>query len=104
MSDELEKREKNKKAEQKEEKQKQEPHNENRRERRKRIRKQRKGRIRLIPIWLRLIIIIFLAAASLVAGLVVGYGIIGDGHPADALKVETWQHIVNIVTEGTEKN
>ncbi|WP_249313075.1 DNA-directed RNA polymerase subunit beta [Lederbergia citrea] len=56
-------------------------------------------RIRLIPIWLRLFLIVILVAASLVAGLMVGYGVIGDGNPKDALKKTTWTHIIDLVVE-----
>ncbi|MDY0394203.1 DNA-directed RNA polymerase subunit beta [Virgibacillus halophilus] len=38
-----------------------------------------------------------LAAAALVIGLMIGYGVIGNGNPFDALHKETWQHIVDIV-------
>ena len=55
-----------------------------------------KARVRIFPVWLRIIIVLILAV---VAGLMIGYGIIGDGAPADALKVETWQHIIDIVTK-----
>lgn len=65
----------------------------------KQKKRRRKKRIRLIPIWLRLILVAIFAAASLVAGLVVGYGIVGDGEPGDVLNKETWQHIVDIVTK-----
>ena len=58
-----------------------------------------KMRVRIFPVWLRIIIVLILAVAALVAGLMIGYGIIGDGAPADALKVETWQHIIDIVTK-----
>lgn len=58
---------------------------------------KRRIRIRLIPIWLRLIIIIFAMAISIVLGAMVGYGVLGDGKPLDALKPSTWQHIVDLV-------
>ena len=61
--------------------------------------KQGKARVRIFPVWLRIIIVLILAVAALVAGLMIGYGIIGEGTPADALKVETWQHIIDIVTK-----
>lgn len=82
---------------------------------REEVRKQRKGelsqekkttekgqriRLRLIPIWVRLIMIAVLIALSAVAGVLVGYGVIGDGKPEDAFKKSTWQHIVDLV----EKN
>lgn len=63
--------------------------------------RKKKPRIRLIPIWLRLIIFAVLTALSLAAGAMVGYGVIGDGEPMDALKIETWKHIYDIIFEGT---
>ncbi|MFD1780283.1 DNA-directed RNA polymerase subunit beta [Fredinandcohnia salidurans] len=62
-----------------------------------------KIRIRLIPIWVRLLLVVVLFAASILIGVVVGYGFIGDGKPSDALKKETWQHIVDIVNKDAEK-
>ncbi|WP_102348282.1 DNA-directed RNA polymerase subunit beta [Bacillus sp. Marseille-P3661] len=59
--------------------------------------RKRRGQIRLIPIWLRLLIITVLVCLSILAGLMVGYGVIGDGKAADALKVSTWQHLVDLV-------
>ncbi|TDL32898.1 DNA-directed RNA polymerase subunit beta [Jeotgalibacillus sp. S-D1] len=58
--------------------------------------------VRLFPILLRVIIVLALAAGSLTIGLMVGYGIIGDGKPQDALKKETWTHIIDIVKQDTE--
>lgn len=57
----------------------------------------RKARRRIFPIWLRLIVISLLCVVALVGGLMVGYGILGDGAAKDALKWETWQHIIDIV-------
>lgn len=62
-----------------------------------------KIRIRLIPIWVRLLLVVVLFAASILIGVVVGYGFIGDGKPSDALKKETWQHIVDIVNKDAEE-
>jgi len=58
--------------------------------------------VRLFPILIRLVIVIALALGSLIIGLMVGYGVIGDGNPQDALKKETWTHIIDIVTQDTE--
>ncbi|WP_100405694.1 DNA-directed RNA polymerase subunit beta [Bacillus solitudinis] len=63
----------------------------------KRKRGSKKLRIRLIPIWLRLIIVIVLVGGSLLLGLMLGYGILGGGTPADALKPETWYHILDLM-------
>ncbi|WP_409252229.1 DNA-directed RNA polymerase subunit beta [Bacillus sp. SCS-153A] len=54
-------------------------------------------RIRLLPIWLRILLFVILLAGSLIGGAMVGYGIIGDGKPMDVLEKSTWQHIVDIV-------
>ncbi|HLU20939.1 MAG TPA: DNA-directed RNA polymerase subunit beta [Bacillaceae bacterium] len=59
--------------------------------------KNKRVRVRLIPIWLRIVLLLIFLAASLAAGLMVGYGVIGDGNPTDALKKETWTHIIDLV-------
>src|SRR5690625_2374527 len=63
----------------------------------RKLRRKRKKKLktRKFPIWLRIIVVLILFAASLVLGLMVGYGVIGDGNPADALEKQTWQHIVD---------
>jgi len=71
-------------------------------EEKKKQKRKRRGRVRLIPIWLRLIIVAGLLALSVVGGLMFGYGVIGSGTPADALEKETWQHILDILN-GIEK-
>ncbi len=58
-------------------------------------------RERLVPIWLRLIIIILLFGLCLAGGLAVGYGVVGDGDMMDVFKKDTWQHIVDIVKKDT---
>ncbi|MFP3917913.1 DNA-directed RNA polymerase subunit beta [Lysinibacillus telephonicus] len=52
---------------------------------------------RLFPIWLRLVFILLLLFIAACAGLMIGYGVIGDGEPLDALKWKTWRHILDIV-------
>ncbi len=63
-----------------------------------RVRKQRL-RIRLIPIWFRIIMVLALMIAFTCAGTMVGYGVIGNGKPLDVFKQSTWQHIVDIVVK-----
>ncbi|TGB01638.1 DNA-directed RNA polymerase subunit beta [Halobacillus salinus] len=65
----------------------------------KREKKSKKGRRRILPIWVRIIIVLLLSVVALVLGAMVGYGIIGDGKPTDALDWDTWQHIFDIVTK-----
>jgi anti-sigma factor RsiW len=64
-------------------------------------RRRRFQRTRLIPIWLRLIIVAVLMGISLAAGAMIGYGVIGDGNPFDVFQPSTWQHIIDIVEKDT---
>lgn len=57
----------------------------------------RRPRRRLIPIWLRLVIVLCLITISTLAGAMVGYGVIGEGNAWDALKPATWQHMIDLV-------
>ncbi|WP_061808926.1 DNA-directed RNA polymerase subunit beta [Rossellomorea vietnamensis] len=56
-------------------------------------------RVRMLPIWLRILLFILLLAGSLVLGAVIGFAGIGNGNAADVFKVETWQHIIDIVVK-----
>jgi hypothetical protein len=58
---------------------------------------EKKPRLRLIPIWLRILISIVLIGGCLILGLMFGYGVIGGGNPAEALKPDTWYHILDII-------
>lgn len=53
--------------------------------------------IRLIPIWLRVVIVLILVVVATVVGAMVGYSVIGEGKAMDVLKIETWQHIFDIM-------
>lgn len=63
--------------------------------------KKKRLRIRLIPIWLRVIIVAVLIVFFFFIGAMIGYGVIGDGNPFDVFKKSTWTHIEQIVNEGT---
>lgn len=52
--------------------------------------------IRMFPIWLRILLVTALFAGAAAAGLMVGYGVLGDGEPKDALKWKPYQHILEI--------
>ena len=52
--------------------------------------------IRMFPIWLRILLMILFLAGAAMVGLIIGYGVLGDGEPKDALKWETYQHIIDI--------
>ncbi|MGN7385573.1 DNA-directed RNA polymerase subunit beta [Sporosarcina sp. SAFN-015] len=53
--------------------------------------------IRLLPIWLRILLVLLLVAGAAVLGAMIGYGYVGDGEPSDVLKKETWTHILDII-------
>lgn len=54
-------------------------------------------RIRLIPIWLRILLLVIFTGVFMVAGAAVGYGVLGSGDPGDVLKASTWTHIIDLV-------
>ncbi len=60
--------------------------------------KTRWVQIRLFPIWLRIVIVLLLVVIAAALGAMIGYGVIGDGNAKDALKWETWQHIIDIMS------
>jgi lipopolysaccharide/colanic/teichoic acid biosynthesis glycosyltransferase len=54
-------------------------------------------RVRILPIWLRIVIVLLLLVIVIVIGVIFGYSVLGDGDASDALKWETWQHIIDII-------
>ncbi|WP_338471011.1 DNA-directed RNA polymerase subunit beta [Niallia sp. XMNu-256] len=59
--------------------------------------KQDKIRLRLIPIWLRVLIVFVLILFSIMAGAAVGYGVLGDGNALDVFNRSTWTHLLDLV-------
>ena len=53
--------------------------------------------IRIIPIWLRLIIVLVLAITAMLVGYNIGYSVIGDGSSDDTFSLSTWRHILDII-------
>ena len=53
--------------------------------------------VRLFPIWLRLLLLLVLLIVAAMVGAMVGFSVIGDGTAGDVFKVETWQHIFDIM-------
>jgi polyferredoxin len=72
---------------------------EKREARREKREKKKKIRIRLFPIWLRILIVLFLIVVCFFVGAMIGYGVIGDGNPFDVFKKSTWTHIYDIVNK-----
>lgn len=59
--------------------------------------KPKRIRIRLIPIWLRIILVILAVCFAAIFGSIVGYSIMGDGKPSEIFELETWSHIKELV-------
>ena len=60
-------------------------------------RRNRRIRVRMIPIWLRIIIVAVLIFISGLAGAAFGYGVMGGGNAKDIFQKSTWTHIVDLV-------
>ena len=58
-----------------------------------------KIRIRLVPIWLRIVAIIALVMLAFIIGSMIGYGVLGDGNPTDVLQKSTWTSITDLVNK-----
>jgi len=56
-------------------------------------------RTRMIPIWLRLVLLVVFMVLSLFAGASVGYGLLGGGEVAEVFKESTWTHILDLVNK-----
>lgn len=61
------------------------------------LEKIKRPRMRVIPIWIRIILVAAFFCVAVVAGAMFGYGILGDGAPMDVLKKDTWEHIFDLV-------
>lgn len=53
--------------------------------------------IRLIPIWLRIVIVLILVVVTAALGAMFGFSVIGEGNAMDIFKREAWQHIFDIM-------
>lgn len=73
------------------------------REKEREKKKRRKGRIRLIPVWVKVIVFAALLTGSLIAGAMFGYGFVGEGQePRDVLDREFWYRIYDFIYIDTE--
>ncbi|AZV62092.1 DNA-directed RNA polymerase subunit beta [Peribacillus frigoritolerans] len=59
----------------------------------------RRIKVRLLPIWLRLLIVIGLIFIAVLSGALLGYSVIGGGHAMDVFQKSTWTHIFDIVNK-----
>lgn len=68
-------------------------------ERRKQIQHEKRKKARRSPVGLRMLMLLAAVVVCVLAGMVVGYGVIGNGNVADALKESTWTHIHDLVVK-----
>ncbi|KAA0955634.1 DNA-directed RNA polymerase subunit beta [Sporosarcina sp. ANT_H38] len=61
------------------------------------LKKQFWVQIRILPIWLRVVLVLLLLTGAAMFGALVGYSSIGDGESGDVFKKETWTHILDII-------
>ncbi|WP_153720864.1 DNA-directed RNA polymerase subunit beta [Sporosarcina cascadiensis] len=54
-------------------------------------------RIRMFPIWLRLLILLALMVLAALLGAIIGFSVVGDGSAGDVFQKDTWQHIFDIM-------
>lgn len=59
--------------------------------------KKEKAHKKRIPWWAMILLWIIIGCIALILGAVAGYGFLGDGEPLDALKYETWKHVIDLV-------
>ncbi|WP_019153925.1 DNA-directed RNA polymerase subunit beta [Robertmurraya massiliosenegalensis] len=59
--------------------------------------KRKRIRIRLIPLWLRILLIALLLVASVILGAMFGYSVIGNGEAKDVFEKSTWTHILDLI-------
>nr|WP_282958538.1 DNA-directed RNA polymerase subunit beta [Metabacillus idriensis] len=46
---------------------------------------------------------LFFMAIAAICGAMIGYGVLGDGKPADVFDKQTWQHVFDLVEKESEK-
>ncbi|MDG5787284.1 DNA-directed RNA polymerase subunit beta [Evansella sp. AB-P1] len=66
------------------------------------VKKVKRGRIRIIPVWIRVVFVLALFAGSLIVGVMVGFGIVGEGEPMDVLNRDTWYQLYDLIYLDTE--
>ncbi len=50
-----------------------------------------------VRLWVKVVFFLGLLLFSIIAGLIFGYAIMGDGSKLDALKPSTWLHILDFI-------
>ncbi|SFH69556.1 DNA-directed RNA polymerase subunit beta [Pisciglobus halotolerans] len=55
----------------------------------------------MVSFLLKVLLVIVLIILAFIVGAMVGYGVLGDGHPTDVFKPEVWQHILSYLVKPT---
>lgn len=61
--------------------------------------KKKHIRARLIPVWLKLLLLIVSCVVFLIAGAMVGFSVVGNGKALDVFKPTTWTHIQDLISK-----
>lgn len=56
-----------------------------------------KIRVRLIPVWLRIVLLAVMVVGCVIGGAMFGYGILGGGNATEVLNKSTWTHILELI-------
>lgn len=59
--------------------------------------KRRRIRIRLIPLWLRLVLIAVSIVLCVILGAMFGYSVMGNGDATDVFDKSTWTHVMDLI-------
>ncbi|WP_108306021.1 DNA-directed RNA polymerase subunit beta [Metalysinibacillus jejuensis] len=63
----------------------------------------KRPKLRQIPIWLRLLIVLGLIIVVAIIGVMIGYAGLGDGKALDVFKADVWRHIFDIMNGKIDK-
>lgn len=57
----------------------------------------KRPKLRFIPIWARLLLVLVLLCLTVIIGTMIGYSVFGDGKALDVFKPSVWRHIFDIM-------
>ena len=63
----------------------------------------KRPKLRQIPIWLRLLIVLGLIIVAAIIGAMIGYAGLGEGKVLDVFKADVWRHIFDIMNGKIDK-
>ncbi|MGY4688438.1 DNA-directed RNA polymerase subunit beta [Salibacterium sp. K-3] len=58
---------------------------------------RKRERVRMVPIWARLVIVLAVLILSLIGGLLTGYALVGDGNGLEVLRWGNWERLIEFI-------